>query len=131
MHFYELAYCWYEDYMPHIFAYDKEISEDEWGIICDGLLEQSVQKALAKEDFWIGWQQITEAMCDELQRLGFKLITPKKYSYFGTNILRLNGVGASNDATAIKKLSPTSLRLIEEHNQKVEDNKLERKRNRK
>lgn len=115
MNLYELAYSWYEDYSPTLFTSDQALTEDEWKALCDSLLPQVIEVCL-KDDMWLGWCSIVNAMVPLLVERGFAIAKPVAQSYWGSNIIGLRDGGHSD---AIDRIPEAYRDRVCQHNRDV------------
>lgn len=95
---FEIAYTWYEDYTPYLF--EGQATEEEWKAVCNDAICRAASAMIEngidftkygrglEKDHWYGWPDIVSNAAAIIQGdCRFKLVTPIKRTYWGSNII--------------------------------------------
>jgi hypothetical protein len=87
MNYFELSWCWYEDYCPHIFSHETK-TKVEFDADVKNLMKKYGNEYMGQENSWVGAHGWIEFTSKKLPELGYIPIIPETYSVFGANIIR-------------------------------------------
>ncbi len=82
---YRLSYADWDDYSPNIIE-GPEVPD--WKAFCDSLLPEACDLAIAnRNDSWVGWRNVVEAMVSILETKGYTRLRPTEAMYVGSGII--------------------------------------------
>lgn len=117
MKIFELAWTWYEDYCPYLFAHESKTKE-EFDLDVEAILIKYGNEYINQETSWVGAHSWIEYIVNKIPELGYTIIKPERFSIFGAFIID----GDEDDDIAFGKIvGDELLRKAIEHNKNLRD----------
>jgi len=97
----EVSFCWYEEYCPHLFFHpDINKTSEEFKKDIESLFKKYGNEYIKQEDSWAGMDKFVEFICTKISELGYVPVQKESYPVWGGTILK----GDEENDDAIEKL---------------------------